>query len=180
MRYYATPTHRPSYSHNVYRCTLFPLLQSVRTIPCAAKKPYHLDSYQLILHSHPFFRSHLCYSHFRTSALLPILYIRHVVQGKYGCPRPGKPRKFVSRSTIRGSQTLSTKRSVHSCAKYDQCFSTILAQACQITMDTLTMEAIKPADLKCCVKVEFVEFNIALGFISDAHTYEALTDAEVQ
>lgn len=38
------------------------------------------------------------------------------------------------------------------------------------------MEAVKAFNLKFCVDAEYLESNKALGFISEARTYEELTD----
>lgn len=52
----------------------------------------------------------------------------------------------------------------------------MLARARQLTTDKLTTEAIQPVELKFCVDVEWLELRVALGFITEATDYAALTD----
>lgn len=63
--------------------------------------------------------------------------------------------------------------------KYDQYSFMLIARASQLTTRTLTTETIKPDDVKFCVDCEFLESNIAQGFIYEVKTYEELPNSKV-
>lgn len=64
--------------------------------------------------------------------------------------------------------------------RYDQHSTTVVAQANQLALKTLTTEAVKPVDLKFCVDVAFLESAIGFGFFPDVQNHKEITDKQLR
>lgn len=63
--------------------------------------------------------------------------------------------------------------------KDDHYCSEVYTRARQLASSLSTTEPVRPVDLKYCIDVDFLELTVALDFIENADSNDALTNVEV-